>query len=87
MHVAPPRQSATRLAVHGAWLVRGGLVGATVPAEELALAVLVVALGAGGAAMIARARGGSGTLDLGARRAVVSEPAPERSGRSRSPSP
>jgi hypothetical protein len=66
------------LVVHGAWLVRGGLVGSASAAEELALAVLVVALGAGGAALIARARGGSGTLDLGARRAAMDGPrAPE----------
>ena len=62
------------LVVHGAWLVRGGLVGSTSAAEELALAVLVVALGAGGAALIHRARVGSGTLDLGARRVVTGEP-------------
>src|SRR5687768_9874339 len=47
------------LVLHGAWLLRGGLLGPASAAEELGVAALVAALGAAGAALIARARGGS----------------------------
>jgi hypothetical protein len=68
------------LAVHGAWLLRSGIIGRPSAAEDLAVAVLVVAIGGVGAALVARARGGSGTLELGSRRAVPpeAEAAPRR---------
>jgi len=82
------------LAVQGASLVRAGVAGPAVAVEELAVAGLIATLGGIGAALVVRAREGSGGLELGARRPasprVVTtrdatlEPAPDVRVRSRS---
>jgi len=56
------------LAAQGASLIGAGFAGAPASMDQLALAVLVATLGAVGAALIVRAREGSGGLELGARR-------------------
>jgi hypothetical protein len=64
------------VAVHGLWLTRAGILGPGASAgEELAVAALVASLGGVGAALVIRARGASGGLELGVRRPVgVREP-------------
>lgn len=59
------------VALHGVWLTRAGILGPAASAgEELAVAALVASLGGVGAALVIRARGGSGGLELGGRRTV-----------------
>jgi len=81
------------LAVNGAWLLRTGIAGPPAPIDELAIAGLVATLGGIGAALIVRARDGSGGLELGARRPVIARergpgpPADTRDRRRRDRSP